>query len=67
MSTNVGEQFPVEVKRCEDLLQAYRDIGPAGAFGVANLTQVIRVAKAAWESGDVVRIVKAFAVMRSCE
>ncbi len=64
---SVGTEFPDELHRVKELLQQYEAIGPAGAFGAATLRQTIAAAERAWESGDPVAIVQAFAVLRGCE
>lgn len=71
MSTNpekqtasVGEQFPREQARCREVLGHYKEIGPVGAFGAAMIEATLREADAAMASGDVVRIVRAFAAMK---
>lgn len=66
-AVNVGDDFPREVERCRDLVKRYQEIGPSGAFGAAAISQAITVAEAAWASGDVVKIVQAYAVLRGCE
>jgi hypothetical protein len=64
---SVGTEFPDELHRLKEMLKQYEAIGPAGEFGATMLRQTIAVAERAWESGDVVAIVKAFALLRGCE
>lgn len=63
---SVGSQFPAELQRCRDLLQMYKLIGPAGAFGAVIIGDVIRRAEAALASGDVVAMVRLYAEMKEC-
>jgi hypothetical protein len=68
MSETVGEAFPGELARCEGLIERYRELeGGVGFFGAMMIDQIVADAKAAWASGDVVRIVGAFAAMKECE
>lgn len=64
MST-VGSEFPKEVARVHELRDAYRDIGPAGAFGLSMIDQALVRATQAQSSGDVVEIVRSFEELRS--
>lgn len=64
---SVGTEFPNELHRVKELLKQYEEIGPVGAFGAAMIREAIATAEHAWESGDVVKIVQAFAVLRGCE
>lgn len=60
----VGSDFPAQLLRARELLDAYHEIGPVGAFGAAVIQQTIASAQAAWESGDVVRILQAYEALR---
>lgn len=64
--TSVGEDFPNEQRRCRELLEQYRRIGPAGAFGAAMIEAAITEAEQAQASGDVVRIVRAYTALQRC-
>lgn len=66
-TTSVGEDFPKQQARVRELMQAYRDCGPVGAFGLAVLEDVMRRADAAMASGDVVAILRSYEEMRECE
>ena len=63
MST-VASEFPKQQARCRELLEVYREIGPAGAFGAAVIERTLREADEALASGDVVAMVRVFAKMR---
>jgi len=41
MTQTLAEQLPKEIERCQELLVAYQDIGPPGAFAAAMLKQAI--------------------------
>lgn len=65
--SSVGEQYPQEQARLRELLAAYRALGPTGGFAWAMVDQTLREADAAMASGDIVRIVRAFAAMQECK
>jgi hypothetical protein len=66
-ASSVGLEFPKEQARCREVLQQYRDIGPAGFFGVAMIEATLRQADQAMASGDIVAILQAFQAMKSVE
>lgn len=57
---SLGTALPKEMKRCRELLAAYRDIGPAGAFGALMIQQSLSEAEEATARGDVVRMIAAY-------
>lgn len=63
MST-LGEQFPKEQARCREVLEMYREIGPAGMFGAAMIEATLREADEAAMSGDLVRMMRAYEAMK---
>jgi phage-related baseplate assembly protein len=67
MSESLGEAFPKEQERLRELLQAYRDIGPAGAFGYMAISAVAKRADEAAISGDPVAMLRAYQEMKGCE
>lgn len=56
---SLAEALPNEIDRCEELLQAYREI-PQGAFAAASIAAEIKEAKKAALGGDVVAMLRAF-------
>ena len=46
-----------ELNRNRELLTVYKEIGPAGMFGAAMITQDIEAAEKAIGSGDVVEMI----------
>ncbi len=60
MDESLGEAFPKEIERCEELIKAYREIGPAGQFGLAFLEPLVHEAKIANRDGDIVAMVKLY-------
>ncbi len=64
MSESVGSAFPGEMARVQEVLDSYRAIGPAGAFGAAWIQDTLSRADAAWKSGDVLAILRAFNELR---
>lgn len=63
---SLGTEFPREQARCRELLVAYREIGPAGAFGEAAIQQVLLRADEAAVSGDIVEMLRVFKEMQGC-
>jgi hypothetical protein len=63
----VGEDFPRQQARVRRLLEAYREIGPAGQFGMAMIEADLREADEAQASGDIVRILRAYQALKECK
>jgi len=63
---SLGTEYPKQQERCRELLQAYKEIGPAGAFGHHMISAVLREADEAAVSGDLVRMIRAFERMKEC-
>ena len=63
---NLAEAFPDEIERCRELLDAYKEIGPAGTFGVIMIKKDIDEAIKALASGDVVRMIRAYKTLKEC-
>jgi hypothetical protein len=57
---NLIEGLQAEVNRRREILEQYRAIGPAGAFGAAFLEVDIRIAETAIASGDLVLMVQEY-------
>lgn len=66
-SLTLAEAFPLEQARLRELIDAYRDIGPAGAFGLAMIRQTLARADAAVASHDTVAMLRAYEEMKGCE
>ncbi len=56
--------FPKEQKRVRKLLDQYKEIGAPGAFGSAMIENVLEEAEIAASSQDVVRMLKAHAMLK---
>lgn len=65
--SSVGEDFPREQRRVRELLDVYRSLGRNGAFGAAALERVLTQAEEAMASGDVVKILFAYELLRGCK
>lgn len=63
---NLAEAFPIEQKRCRNLLQIYRGI-PTGAFGAMMIERVLEQADQAAASGDVIAMLRAYHAMQDCQ
>lgn len=66
-SKTLADVFPQEQARLRELIDAYRDIGPAGSFGLAMIRQTLARADAAMASGDVAAMLRAYEEMKGCE
>ena len=66
-SKSLGELYPIEQARCRELLTEYKAIGPAGIFGYAMISEVLRRADAAAISGDTVEMLRCYEAMKGCE
>lgn len=65
--TTVGDDFPKQQARVRAVLQLYKDLGPAGAFGAMMIEQTLQQADEAMASGDIVRILQAYEALREIE
>ena len=63
---SLAEALPKEIERCQELLVAYREIGPAGIFGATMLKKDLSEAVDALASGDVVRMMQAHETLKGC-
>jgi hypothetical protein len=57
---NLAEGLAEQIKRNQDLLEMYKEIGPAGVFGYTLIKQDVNEALDAQASGDVIRILQAY-------
>ena len=64
---SVGEEFPKEQERLLQLLDAYREIGPAGVFGYAVIRESLVRSFGAMASGNVTEILASFQDMKERE
>ena len=56
-----------QMNRCRELLKHYEEIGPVGKFGHAMISQDIKRAEEAIQSGDVVKMAEAYKALEGCE
>lgn len=64
---NLIEGIQAECNRLREMLPAYKELGPIGAFGHAVLSIAITEGEAAIASGDVVRMARSLAELKECE
>ena len=64
MTTSLGDEFPKQIERVEEILGYYEEIGPAGMFGAAMIKDTLGEAKLAWQSQDVVEMVRLYKEMQ---
>jgi hypothetical protein len=63
----LADTLPKEMARVRQVLGHYKEIGPAGMFGVAMIEQALRVADKAVMSGDVVEMMRAYSNLKEIE
>jgi hypothetical protein len=66
-SLTLAEAFPLEQARLRELCDAYRDIGPAGAFGLAMIRLTLKRADEAAASHDTVAMLRSYEEMKDCQ
>lgn len=64
---NLIEGIQAQQARCRELLEQYKAIGPAGAFGHAMISADIAAADRAIASGDVIAMLAAFKRLEGCK
>lgn len=64
---NLVEGLNKEIERCQELLIAYHDIGPPGAFASVMIKSEIKEGLDSLVSGDVVRMMKAYESLKGCK
>ena len=62
----LGDTLPEEMARCRRLLEVYKELGPAGAFGHAMIEADLRAANAAVMSGDLAAMIRACEALKGC-
>lgn len=65
--SSVGEEILVELKRNRELLEMYKEIGPAGTFGATLISQDIDNAEQALAEGDVIKILQSYEKLKGNE
>lgn len=60
----LGEAYPLEQARCRELLGEYKAIGPAGAFGVKLIEEILQRADQAAIRQDLPAMVGIFMEMK---
>lgn len=64
---SLGEALPREIKRCQELLVHYAEIGPAGNFGAMMIRKDIEAALKAIAEGDTVAMIFAYKALKGCQ
>lgn len=62
---SIGSEMPKLQAKVREILGRYKDIGPAGAFGVMNIEASLRAADEAVISGDIIKIIQAYEDLKS--
>ena len=61
------EQYTGQQERLRTLVEAYKSIWPAGAFGLMMINDVLRRADRASAEQDTVAMLRCYEEMRECE
>jgi len=64
--SSLAEALPQEIERCQELLTAYKEIGPPGQFGAMMIKPVIKEGIDSLASGDLVRMLRAYKALKAC-
>ncbi len=48
----IREKLTGEIERCVNLLEAYKEIGPAGVFGFSHIDEAVESGRRALDSGN---------------
>lgn len=67
INKSLGEAFPEEIERCKELIVAYREIGPAGQFGLVMLEDLVEKAEKANIDQDVIAMVRLYPELQECQ
>lgn len=63
----LADAIPREIARCRDLIEDYKSIGPAGAFGAHIIQSTIDHAIQVSAAGDTVGMIRALTALRECK
>lgn len=67
MSKSLAEALPEQQARCRELLNIYREIGPAGQFGAMVIEAALQRADRAAARQDVVAMLAAYKELEALE
>ena len=65
--SSLGEEYPKEQERLRGLIEQYKEIGPAGAFGLMAIRSVLRRADIAAASQDTIEMIRCYNEMKGCQ
>lgn len=64
---NLAEALPEEIRRCLELVEVYRKIGPIGEFGRKMIQSYIDAAIKASAEHDTVGMLRAYNELKECQ
>jgi len=68
MSTTVGDDIQVQIKRVRDeVIPIYESIGAPGTFAVAMMKQTLDQATKALAEGDIIAILRVYEELKDCQ
>ncbi len=62
----LADGYPIEQKRCRELLQIYHDLGQPGLFGHTMIEQTLARADKAAAEQDLPAMIAAYQDMKAC-
>jgi len=65
--TTLGEDLPIEIERCQELLAVYKEIGPPGQFALLSITEDIAEAHKAMMGQDLPAMIRAYKKLKGCK
>lgn len=66
MTETLADAYMKEQVRVRELLDTYKEIGPAGSFAVAMIKPILQRAEKAAMEGDAVAIMVAYNELKEC-
>ena len=67
MGNSLAEGIVKQQSRCRELLKAYVEIGPAGQFGHAMISDVLSRTEKAVMEGDTIAMISLYKELEACE
>jgi hypothetical protein len=67
VSDSLGNAIPREQARVREVLAAYKEIGPSGAFGAMMIERDLAAMDRAVISGDIAEMIRCYQVLKGIE
>ncbi len=63
----LAETLPEEIQRCKELMEQYKEIGPAGTFGFIMIRTAVERAIEADLSGNAISMAASYRELKECK